>query len=252
MDVFLTLCTIIGGIAALGWFVEKAISSRRRSGSGVTTAGGAHSDTNGTQVSATKALPVANQSSETDEVLVPGRVNDLIYKGHAGVWDEILEAYQEAKQTEELSPRERLTLAASYNIARFWKLAYSDQHIIFFDSSWLLHGSSFWITDPEMHRWLSAQEKVAKRRVQHGRRTTRVFYCAPDSLDTNIALMDTATTIMEHLTYGIDVYVVSPDHWSEVLDFGLHSKRHGLISSDFSGFRIDQLKGASELEMGFN
>lgn len=143
MDVFLTLCTIIGGIAALGWFVEKAISSRCRSGSGVTTAGGAHSDTNGTQVRATKALPVANQNSETDEVLVPGRVNDLIYKGHAGVWDEILEAYQEAKQTEELSPREWLTLAASYNIARFWKLAYSDQHIIFFDSSWLPHGSSF-------------------------------------------------------------------------------------------------------------
>lgn len=246
MDILLGICTLIGGIAALFYFIDKYrsrkktlyLSEKQQAEPKATT-------------TISKAKKVFNWR-ENREILLPGQLADFIYEGKAGLWPSILDAYKNRMGKEHLTPNERLSLIVAYDIARVRNLVHYDGHLVFFDSSWLTHDYTFWNVNPEMRRWLEELGKVAFMRAKLSRKTSRAFYWKPDGVRSFLVLQEVSKTILEHLKYGISVFLVEPLHWPNIVDVQIFTKTDAILSSDFGEIAIEQLQGRTEVEPYIN
>jgi hypothetical protein len=246
MDLLLSICTLVGGIAALGYFIEKYRSRKKRLSLSKRQQSEIEAETD---VGGQKKV---SDSHESPDILLPGQLADLIYEGKAGLWPSIIEAYKNRTNRAHLTPNERLSLIVAYDIARVRNLTHYDGHLFFFDSSWLSHDYSFWNVNSEMKRWLKELGKVAFMRAKYGRKTSRAFYWKPDEIRNFVVLQEGTTTILEHLKYGISVFLVEPKNWPNIVDLQLFTKTDAILSPDFGEISIEQLQGRSEVEPYLN
>lgn len=173
---------------------------------------------------------------------------DKIYNGAPGDWPSIVDAAKHEVGRDWLSRSERLALVVSYDIARIRRVADNPNPLVFVDSSWLSHDYSFWQTSPDMVRWLRQLGEVAMHRARHGWPTCRAFYWAPDQVKSHETILHASETILQHLKFGMTVFLIEPNTWSALLDFQLFTESDGLSSSNFGDIQITQHQGHSQTQ----